>query len=258
MSMIKKFDIFGHKMVKIGKYSADIYAVLANFSTISNLFLGLYIFTVILFPETFYTDYYLIARFMVLGASFDAIDGKLARRSNTKPRLGAQFDTMADLMTFALAPAAMILVMFYRVHPLVAYVFAGVYLFCASFRLSRFMIEPTTSKVKYFRGMPSPPAAIFIAGWFVQSNPNLLLASLNIMFIAVLMITSFPFTAMKVVKTLFQKLNFIFTVAIMLLFTYAPNSWMEFIGKLWIFNVTYFGILGPYHAYRTLSVKENI
>lgn len=257
MSILLKVDRFGHKMIRVGNHQADVYALLANFSSISNLILGVYILAAILFKDPDY-DIFLLARLMVLGASFDAVDGKLARRSNTKPRLGAQFDTAADLVTFALAPAAMILFMFYSVNPIVALIFAGIYLFCASFRLSRFMMEPTTVKVKYFRGMPSPPAAVFIAGWFVQSEPNLVWASISIMFISALMVTSFPFTAMKVVKTLFQKINFIFTVSIMILFTYAPNSWMEFIGKLWIFDVTYFGILGPYHAYKTLKVNDII
>ena len=170
MSILLKVDRFGHKMIRVGNHQADVYALLANFSSISNLMLGVYILIAILFEEY---DKFWLARLMVLGASFDSIDGKLARRSNTKPRLGAQFDTAADLVTFALAPAAMILFMFYSVNPIVASIFAGIYLFCASFRLSRFMIEPTTAKVKYFRGMPSPPAAIFIAGWFVQSEPNL-------------------------------------------------------------------------------------
>ncbi len=254
---IAKIDSFGHKTINIGKYTIDNYAILANFSTVSNLILGLYAFIAVLFPDLLYTDHYIVARFIVLGASFDAIDGKLARRSNTAPRLGAQFDTAADLFTFGLSPTAIILTMFYPTSAVIAYLFALVYLFFASFRLSRFMIDPTTKSTGYFRGMPSPPAAIFIAGWYVIADPNLVIAAVLILFVAGTMITNYPFTAMKSVKTKFQKINFIFTVSIMLLFTYAPDTWMQSIGYIWIAQVTYFAIGGPFHAYLTLDVEDD-
>ncbi|MCY3414078.1 MAG: CDP-alcohol phosphatidyltransferase family protein [Candidatus Heimdallarchaeota archaeon] len=254
MTLISSIDNIGHKMISIGKFQFDLYAILANFSTISNFLLGLYAFIAVLFPEYVFNGHYLPIRAVVLGASFDAIDGKLARRSNTRPKLGAQFDTSADLVTFGFAPAAMILSMFYAVSQVGGLLLAGIYLFCASFRLSRFMIDPTTYRGGYFRGMASPPAAIFVAGWFALSNPNLILAAISLMFVAGLMITSFPFTAMKLVKTWFQKINFVFTISIMLLFTYAPDTWMENLGLIWIANVSYYGIFGPYHANQTLNL----
>lgn len=256
MTVIAKIDNVGHKLIRFGKHTIDIYAILANFSTISNLLLGLYAFLAILFSDTFYTDHYIIARGIVLGASFDAIDGKLARRSHTKPRLGAQFDTAADLFTFCLAPGAMVLSIFYPISPFIGYLLGLMVMFFASFRLSRFMIDPTTARAGYFKGMPSPVAALFVTGVFVIDQLNLPLAAFGLMFISAEMITSYPFTAMKQVKTWFQKINFIFTVSIMLLFTYAPDTWMQTLGYLWIIQVLYFGILGPTHAYRTLEVVD--
>ena len=181
---------------------------------------------------------------------------QLARRSNTKPKLGAQFDTAADLFTFGFAPAAMILSILYFFNPYLAAIVSGVYLFSASFRLSRFMIDQTTSRMGYFKGMPSPPAALFIAGWFLLPEVNPAIASLYFVFIAGIMISSLPYTAMRIVNTLFLKIFFGFTIVMMLAFTYAPDSWMISIGYFWIGYGLFYGLFGPKHAIRTL-VKEN-
>ena len=171
MSSIQKIDKIMHRKLYFRGHKADIYAILANFSTISNLLLGLaVIITILIFGSTIPVNRSLMARLIVLAASFDAVDGKFARRSNTRPKLGAQFDTAADLVSFGFAPSAMIIYMFYIFDPFTALAFAGIYLFTASFRLSRFMIDQTTSKFGYFKGMPSPVSAIFVAGWFVQPN----------------------------------------------------------------------------------------
>lgn len=255
MSSIQKIDKIMHKEFHFRGHKADLYAILANFSTISNLLLGFVVLITILSVKQSPVDKILMARLIVLAASFDAVDGKLARRSNTRPKLGAQFDTAADLISFGFAPSAMILYMFYIFDSFTALAFAGIYLFTASFRLSRFMIDQTTSKFGYFKGMPSPVSAIFVAGWFVQPNINLPLAGFLIVLISSTMISSLPYTGMRVIKTKFQILYAIFTISIMLLFTYAPNAWMVNIGIIWIVYVTYFTTIGPFHAYSTL-VKE--
>ena len=68
-------DRIMHKQVSLGSHSADGYALLANFSTISNLLIGLTIALTIIFgtliPFIPY-DKYILVRLLVLGASFDA------------------------------------------------------------------------------------------------------------------------------------------------------------------------------------------
>jgi len=248
MSSSSKITKFGHKVVGVGPLKADLFAVAANFSTLMNLILGLIISLAILSYNPL--DRILAMRFLMLGASFDAIDGRLARKSNTKPKLGAQFDTIADQVTFGIAPALMILDMLFKFNELLAFMLAGMYLFGASFRLSRFMLEPTYG---FFNGMPSPVAATFIAAWYIQRSPDVSLLALAIALIASVMIVSLPFTALKIVKTLFQKINFAFTIIMMLLLTYAPSQWMEFLGKIWILHISYFTLVGSYHARTTMS-----
>ncbi|OLS19062.1 MAG: Archaetidylserine synthase [Candidatus Heimdallarchaeota archaeon LC_2] len=233
----------GHKKLHLMGFEADFFALLANFSTLMNFSLGIIVTVAIVIGSPL--DKILAMRFIMLGASFDAIDGRLARKSNTKPRLGAEFDTLADQATFGLAPSMLILDRFYDLNPSFAFLLAGLYLFAAWFRLSRFMLTPTYG---FFNGMPSPVAATYVAAWYVLPDVDLVLFATNMALISAVMVVNLPYTAMKTVTTLFQKANFVFTITMMVLLTYSPNSWMKTLSIIWISNIFYFTIFGPYHA----------
>ncbi|MHA2250576.1 MAG: CDP-alcohol phosphatidyltransferase family protein [Candidatus Kariarchaeaceae archaeon] len=237
-------DFIGRRRIQIGKYEADMYAILANFSTLANLLLGFLISFFIIIANPL--NRILAMRFLMLGASFDAIDGRLARLSNTKPRLGAQFDTAADLVSFGFAPGFMIIDMYYNEDLYFAFLLAGLYLFSASFRLSRFMLEPTFG---YFKGMPSPVAALFVAALYLLEDPDLVFVAGSIALISVVMIVSLPYTGMKEVRSKFQLFYFVFTIVLMLLLMFSPNKWFETLAIIWIAYLYYFTILGPLHGY---------
>lgn len=252
MSNEKSESNFGHRKLRLFNQEADMYALLANFSTLMNFILGLIVSFGIILGNPL--NRILAMRLIMLGASFDAIDGRLARRSNTKPRLGAQFDTLADQSTFGLAPSMLILHNFYSLDHYFAFLLAGMYLFAAWFRLSRFMLTPTSG---FFNGMPSPVAATFVAAWYMLPNADITLSALNMALISTVMVVNLPFTAMKTVTTLFQKVFFVYTVTLMLLLTYSPNSLMEPLAVLWILLIIYFIAIGPYNARLTFKKPES-
>ncbi|MHA2089654.1 MAG: CDP-alcohol phosphatidyltransferase family protein [Candidatus Kariarchaeaceae archaeon] len=241
----------GHKTLSVGKYRTDIYALLANFSTMSNLVIGALISLFILIDDPLPNS--LSLRLIIWGAMFDAIDGRLARESQTKPRLGAQFDTAADLSTFAFAPAFIIVHMFSSQSIFLALLLAAIYLFSASFRLSRFMLEPTYG---YFKGMPSPVSATFIATWYVIESPDYAFAAGTIAVVSVVMITSLPYTGMKAVTTRFQLFYFVFTVVLMLLFMFGLERWYQDLATIWIAYIIYFTTLGPLHGYHSIRKQK--
>ena len=103
---------------------------------------------------------------------FDALDGSVARLTNQSTPFGAQLDSLADMVTFGVAPAflAKVLIGFHArssdsilpTHPKLYYVAAAIYVLCAAMRLARFNVEspgPRYSDHKEFRGLPSPAAA---------------------------------------------------------------------------------------------------
>ena len=111
---------------------------------------------------------------------FDALDGRIARITKTTTEIGVQFDSIADVVTFGLAPAILVYAWGYGsafsdgsdLHNLGLFL-SFMYLMCGAFRLARFNVQAArprplaegTIKLdkKSFIGLPIPPAATLLA-----------------------------------------------------------------------------------------------
>jgi len=100
----------------------------------------------------------------------DTLDGRLARMTNTTSEFGVQFDSLADVITFGMAPAVLCyLWAFYHYEGSLSIGRAGwlvsfVFLICAASRLARFNVQSAAVPDKrYFVGMPTPAAAAVVA-----------------------------------------------------------------------------------------------
>lgn len=105
---------------------------------------------------------------------FDICDGAVARLVGATSPFGVQLDSLADLVSFGLAPAVLVYTWVLPEWPTIAWLAAFVWLACAAFRLARFnfTIDPTADK-RYFVGLPSPgAAAVVIATVFALNNPD--------------------------------------------------------------------------------------
>jgi CDP-diacylglycerol--serine O-phosphatidyltransferase len=105
-----------------------------------------------------------IAAISILIAMFwDTLDGRVARLTNTQSAFGAEYDSLADLVSFGLAPA--LLVYQWTLYELgrFGWLAAFVYLACAALRLARFNTQVGIADKRYFQGLPSPAAAGVIA-----------------------------------------------------------------------------------------------
>lgn len=117
-----------------------------------------------------------------VGMLFDAIDGSIARLAHVQSDLGAQIDSLADMVTFGVAPAFLTLRLVSletadggliigpgadNVLGKIIWAAAAVYVCCAAMRLARFNLEITTNNrghTKQFHGLPTPGAAGAVAG----------------------------------------------------------------------------------------------
>jgi len=119
---------------------------------------------------------------------FDGLDGRIARMTNTTSDFGRELDSLADVITFGIAPAAMAFawgvyfvrpadptVLYYLRHS--GYFLSFLFLLCGACRLARFNIQknpvpknPGRSDRKYFVGLPIPAAAGGIAGIVYASD----------------------------------------------------------------------------------------
>ncbi len=115
-----------------------------------------------------------------LAILFDTLDGRVARMTKTTTEIGVQFDSLADVLTFGIAPIALIYswglgATFHEKsseHALGVFLLF-MYLMCGAFRLARFNLQATRPRVlaegtqkvdkKNFVGLPIPPAAGLMA-----------------------------------------------------------------------------------------------
>ena len=102
---------------------------------------------------------------------FDGLDGRVARLTNTQSSFGEQYDSMADMLSFCVAPA--LLVYFWQFSDLgkIGWLGAFVYTAAGALRLARFNTQIGVDDKRYFQGLPSPAAAALVAGmvWTKQS-----------------------------------------------------------------------------------------
>ncbi|MFT5059176.1 MAG: CDP-diacylglycerol--serine O-phosphatidyltransferase, partial [Planctomycetota bacterium] len=101
---------------------------------------------------------------IILALVFDALDGKVARMTDTSSEMGAQLDSFADCITFGVAPAMVAKTMLEAevlFHPRLNFLAVACYSLLAVVRLARFNLttEPGEEHHRFFQGLPSPAAA---------------------------------------------------------------------------------------------------
>ncbi|MCH9645356.1 MAG: CDP-diacylglycerol--serine O-phosphatidyltransferase [Proteobacteria bacterium] len=133
--------------------------LLPNILTTFGLFSGF--FAIILATKGQYAEA-AIAIFVAM--LWDGLDGRVARLTNTQSEFGEQYDSMADMVSFGVAPA--LLMYFYLFEGLgkIGWIGAFVYVAAGSLRLARFNTQIGVQDKRYFQGLPSPAAAALIAG----------------------------------------------------------------------------------------------
>ena len=97
---------------------------------------------------------------------FDGLDGRIARMTRTESAFGKEYDSLADMVAFGIAPA--VLVYQWGVVRISEYghewrqfgwIIAFFYALCAALRLARFNLHSASGDKRYFQGLPSPSAA---------------------------------------------------------------------------------------------------
>ncbi|HEV2219500.1 MAG TPA: CDP-diacylglycerol--serine O-phosphatidyltransferase, partial [Casimicrobiaceae bacterium] len=100
----------------------------------------------------------------------DGLDGRVARMTRTQSAFGAEFDSLADMVSFGAAPALVIYEWALRDLGKLGWVAAFVYVAGAALRLARFNTLLEVADKRWFQGLPSPSAAAVVAGlvWVVD------------------------------------------------------------------------------------------
>jgi CDP-diacylglycerol--serine O-phosphatidyltransferase len=187
---------------------------------------------------------------------FDGLDGRVARMTNTESDFGAEYDSMADIVSFGMAPA---LVMYnWALHDLGKLGWLAAFIFVAggALRLARFNTNIDTVDKRYFQGLAIPSAAAIVAGavWvgskyeITPSDVGYIAAALTIL-CGLLMVSNFRYHSFKDVDWR-GRVSFMVILIIVLAFVIVATE-----PSLVLFSIfLLYAFSGPITTYR--SVKK--
>lgn len=132
--------------------------ILPNLFTTGNLFCGFW--SII---SVFQEHYLYGAVAILLAAIFDVLDGKVARLAGATSKFGIQYDSLADLVSFGIAPAVLAFSWALRPYGRFGWFAAFLFVACGALRLARFNVLAAVGDTKYFKGLPIPAAASMVS-----------------------------------------------------------------------------------------------
>lgn len=144
--------------------------IFPNLFTSASLFLSL--FSIVKVSEA---EFIAACWLILLAAVCDVIDGPVARFTRTSSSFGLQFDSLADIVAFGVAPAFLMFANLRQLDqsllpsyaPKLALGACALYSICSAIRLARFNVQADTTERRYFRGLPTPGAAGMVVSSFL-------------------------------------------------------------------------------------------
>jgi CDP-diacylglycerol--serine O-phosphatidyltransferase len=193
--------------------------LLPNLFTTAALFAGFYAIT-----AAFNQRYELAAVAIFIAMILDGLDGRVARLTNTQSAFGAEYDSMADMISFGAAPALVTYIWSLAGLGKFGWVAAFVHAAGAALRLARFNTQIATADKRYFQGLPSPSAAAILAGfiWFCEYHD---ITGESVRYVALglaiatglLMVSNFRYYSFKDID-LRGRVPFLWAILVMLVF----------------------------------------
>lgn len=135
--------------------------ILPSLFTTGNVFCGFYAFIAVMSDRE--DKFFVAAAAILIAMLFDALDGRVARMTKTTSEFGVQYDSLADVISFGMAPA--LLAYYWVLQPFgrLGWMAAFLFLLCGALRLARFNVTKPETLGDNFLGLPIPVAAAAIA-----------------------------------------------------------------------------------------------
>lgn len=195
--------------------------ILPNIFTSLNLFFGFYAIIASIDRKFFAAS---IA--IIISVIFDMLDGKIARATNTTSKFGIEYDSLADLISFGMAPGLMIYLWSLRPLGRIGWLAAFLFMACGALRLARFNSQVGNTSSDYFVGLPIPAAAgmaattvLFCHKFGIEGKINPVFILILLYALSFLMVSTIKYNSFKKPE-LFRKMNFNVLVAIILIFIF--------------------------------------
>ena len=166
--------------------------------TTANLFCGF--FAMVLTTQQRYTE---AALAILVAMVMDMLDGRVARLMKATSQFGVEFDSLADVVSFGVAPAFMLYAFALSTLGRAAWFGAFLFIVCGALRLARFNIITGTTDRRWFVGLPIPAAAAVAASAVIllqgeELTPPLRMAiAIGTYLVALLMVSTFRYWSFK-------------------------------------------------------------
>ena len=168
---------------------------------------------------------------IILSAVLDGLDGKVARLTNSTSKFGVEYDSLADVVAFGVAPAYLVYQWTLTGFGRLGWVAACLYMVCGALRLARFNVQTGTKDPRYFVGLPIPAAAVILAvvvlgvnQFEIQSAQAGLVVLVLLYVLSFLKVSTMPYRSLKeVALTPRRSFNFLVAgVLVLSLVAYRP------------------------------------
>jgi CDP-diacylglycerol---serine O-phosphatidyltransferase len=206
--------------------------LLPNLFTTASLFAGFY--SIIASVQE---KYFVAAVAILVSLVFDGLDGRIARYTNTTSKFGAEYDSLADLIAFGVAPSLLAYIWAMSSDGKIGWLAGFLFIACGALRLARFNIQIGIIDSKVFNGLPIPAAACVIATTVIffdfigiEGKYHNSYFTYFVMLVALLMVSSIKYYSFKDMK-LYSRMPFtLFLIVVgILLFIYYKPEIMAFV-----------------------------
>ncbi|MCD6045444.1 MAG: CDP-diacylglycerol/serineO-phosphatidyltransferase [Gammaproteobacteria bacterium] len=229
--------------------------LLPNLLTTASLFAGFYSIV-----NGMQGHFHRAAMAIFVAMVMDGLDGRVARLTNTQTAFGVEFDSLADLVSFGLAPA--LVAYSWCLHDLgnFGWLASFWYVAATALRLARFNTQVINMDKRYFQGIPSPAAAAVVAGAIGLSSeyqrfPAMLLAiilGIFLLALGILMVSNIRYYSFKE-SPFKERVPFVTIIATVLIFAGIAIAPML---VLFLAFLVY-AISGPVLTLKTLRVRRS-
>lgn len=240
--------------------------VLPNAITLCSVFCGFNAIRIVSKDAPTADDVYRAALLLIFAMFFDLMDGRVARMTRTQSAFGLQIDSLADIISFGVAPSLLVYKWVLFRAPLPGIFTAFMFVSCAAIRLARFNVLSSSSTGaptkpgKYIIGLPTPPStgilvALIIAnhgaGGVLGTEPYTVLLFAVTIGLSLLMVSNVRFRSFKELKLNTGTVLFV-------LFTIASSAfvWSRFKPQfVLIYLLSVYILIGIVESIRALLVK---
>ena len=190
--------------------------ILPNLFTTASMFFGFFAML-----SAIKDNFEMSAIFIMVSMVLDGLDGRIARMTNTTSKFGVEYDSLADVVAFGVAPAVMIYKWALEPYGNWGMAIAFLLIACGALRLARFNVQVGSIDSRYFNGLPIPLQAVTMAAsvlfyyklGFVGKlhHPAMMIF---VTFISLLMVSSIKFYSFKDLNFFARKPLFSFVLII--------------------------------------------